>query len=152
MTRAEGCRPETRRAFASASAKAQSAASAPSALKARFSSASSTAAASTRKSSPAAARIWARAGLAEARINSSRITAVPAGQHLHDRCRGLLDRAPGHVDDRPVPLSEDPPRLAYLGPDRFEIDIVGADILLQHAEPMAAQLDQPFRVVGQADN
>ena len=43
-------------------------------------------------------------------------------------------------------------RLADLGAHRLKIGIIGGLVVIEHAEPVAAQMDQPFRVVGQPDD
>ena len=65
--------------------------------------ASSIAAGSIRNRRRRRAAARARAGLAEARIDSAQaFDAMPPHQQLVDRGGGLLDRAAGHVDHRPM--------------------------------------------------
>src|SRR5579859_3337323 len=113
---------------------------------ASFTRASSTAAGSTANLTPAACSIAARAALAEARITRSGVDAMPPHQQSVNRRGGLLDRAAGHIDDRPVILREDPPRLAHLVTHRFDVGVVGCVVVIEQAEPVAAQVDQPLRI------
>ena len=69
-------------------------------------------------------------GLAEARIRSSFIHAMPPRQQLHYRRGGLLDRAARYVDDRPMPLNKDSTRLTHLGSHRLDISIFRSLIVL----------------------
>src|SRR5713101_4379120 len=152
MTSASGCRRATTRAFSAASASAQSIAESPRRLASRFSWDSSIAAGLAAKSTPADRSNPARAALAEARMICSAFAAMTPHQQLVDRRRGLLDRAPGDVDDRPMMLGKDPPRLADLGADRLDIGVIGGLIVVEHAEPVAAQMDQPLGIIGQTDD
>src|SRR6266700_6031993 len=152
MTSASGCRRETARAFSAASSLAQSIAESPRCRAARFKRDSSIDPGSTVKSTPADRSNPARAVLAEARMIRSTFAAMAAHQQLMDRRRGLLDRAPGDIDDRPVMLGEDPARLADLGPHRLDIGIVSGLVMVEHAEPVAAQMDEPLGIVGEPDD
>src|SRR6266851_8765844 len=152
MTSASGCRRETARAFSAASLLAQSIAESPRCRASRFSWDSSIAAGTTVKSTPADRSNPARAVLAEARMIRSAFAAMAAHQQLVDRRRGLLDRAPGDIDDRPMMLGKDPARLADLGADRLDIGVIGGLIVVEHAEPVAAQMDQPLGIVGEPDD
>ena len=51
-----------------------------------------------------------------------------------------------------MPLDKNASCLAHFAPYRFDIGIAGGMVLVQHVQTIAAQLDQPFRVIGQADN
>src|SRR6266853_4319582 len=106
MTSASGFRRETTLAFAAASVRAQAIAESPRRRASLFSRDSSTAAGSTMKSTPAARSNPARAALAEARITRSGVAAMAAHQELVDRRCGLLDRAAGDIDHRPMALGE----------------------------------------------
>src|SRR4051794_1209903 len=101
---------------------------------------------------PAASSSRARATLADARMIGSAIAALAPDQQLVDRRGGLLDRAAGHVDDRPMVLREDPSRLTHLGTHRFDIRVISAFIVIEHAEPVATKMDQPFGIIGESDN
>src|SRR5437762_1627445 len=98
----------------------------------------------------AVARTWvrphshcscARAVLAEARMIGSAIAALAPDQQLVDRGGGLLDRAAGDIDNRPMVLGEDSPCLADLGTHRLDIRVIGAFVVIEHAEPIAAKMD-----------
>src|SRR6266851_7710913 len=152
MTSAAGCRHETARAFSAASSLAQSIAESPRCRAARFKRDSSIDAGSTVKSTPPDRSNPARAVLAEARMIRSTFAAMAAHQQLMDRRRGLLDRAPGDIDDRPMMLGKDPARLADLGADRLDIGVIGGLIVVEHAEPVTAEMDQPLGIIGQTDD
>ncbi len=77
---------------------------------------------------------------------------MPPRQQFHDRCGGLLDRSARHIDDRPMHLNEDPPRLPNLGPHRLDIGILGSVVVMQHVQPVPAQLDQPLGIICQPDD
>src|SRR5712672_1469821 len=110
------------------------------------------AAGSIENGTPAAASSRARAVLAEARMTGSAIAAMAADPQLVDRRGGLLDRAAGDVDNRPMLFGEDPPRLADLGPHCLDVGVIGAFVMVEHAEPVAAQMDQPLGIVGEPDD
>src|SRR6266478_3465511 len=152
MTSASGCRRETARAFSAASSLAQSIPESPRCRAARFKRDSSIDAGSTVKSTPADRSNPARAVLAEARMIRSTFAAMTAHQQLMDRRRGLFDRAPGDIDDRPMMLGKDPARLADLDTHRLDVGVVGRLVMVEHAEPVAAQMDQPLGIVGQTDD
>src|SRR5947207_14864633 len=113
MTSASGCRSETRPAFAAASVCAQAIAECPAVRAPLLIRASSIAAGSIENSMPAASSKRARAVLAEARMIGSAIAALAPDQQLVDRRGGLLDRAAGDVNDRPMMLGQHAPRLAH---------------------------------------
>src|SRR6267154_4771763 len=146
MTNASGWRAETSRAFSTASARAHVIADEPASRDARLIRSSSIAAGWIVNGTPAASSRRARAVLAEARMTGSAIAAMAANPQLVDRCGSLLDRAAGDVDDRPVLFGEDPPCLADLGTHRLDVGIIGTLVVIEHAEPVAAQMDQPLGV------
>src|SRR5207302_10675423 len=134
LTRESGCRCDTVRDFSTASVRAHSIAACPVARAAVLMRVSSIAAGSTVNATPAASSIRARAVLAEARISGSAFTAMPPHIELVDRRGGLLDRAPRHIDDRPVMLGEDAPRLAHLTAHRLNVRVIGGLVVIEHAE------------------
>src|SRR6267154_2294395 len=152
MTNASGWRAETSRAFSTASTCAQVIADEPAPRDARLIRSSSIAAGWIVNGTPAASSRRARAVLAEARMIGSAIAAMAPDPQLVDRRGSLLDRAAGDVDDRPMLLGEDSPCLADLGPHCLDISIIGAFVMVEHAEPVAAQMDQPLGIVGEPDD
>jgi len=114
--------------------------------------ASSIEAGSISKAIPAARNITTRAELADAKISRSGIDSLPPLQQLVDRCRGFLDRATGNVDYRPMMFGKNPPGFAHLAAHRFDIGIIGGFVVIEHAKPIATEIDQPLRVIGQADD
>src|SRR5436190_13968312 len=152
MITARPQRAPTWHAFASARASAQSAAFRPAARQACSSKPSSSLAGSIRKFTPAAESSAARMLLAEARTKPSVIHAMTAGEQFHHRRCGLLYRAACHIDNRPMHLSEDPPRLTHLSSDCLKIRILGRTVMVQQVQPVPAQLDQPLRIVCQSDD
>src|SRR5207244_9486847 len=98
------------------------------------------------KSTPADRSNPARAVLAEARIIRSTFAAMTAHQQLMDRRRGLFDRAPCDIDDRPMMLGEDPARLANLDPDRLDVGIVGGLVMVEQTDPVDAGRDHPLGI------
>ena len=88
-----------------------------------------------------------------ARQRIMRSIALAPGQQLQDRRRGLLDRAAGHVDHRPVMFGEEPARLRHFLAHRVEIGVVAALFLLvQHAQAVLPDLDEALGIVGEADD
>src|SRR5439155_5280067 len=152
MTSASGCRSDTWRAFSAASIAAQAVAVCPVSHAAFLIRVSSIFAGWIEKAIPAALSSLARATLAEARMIGSAIAALAPDQQLVDRRGGLLDRAAGDIDNRPMMLRKDTPRLADLGAHRLDIRVIRALIMIEHAEPVAAEMDQPFGIVGQSDD
>src|SRR5712671_854296 len=152
MTSASGWWAETSRAFSTASACAHDIADEAASRDLRLIRSSSIAAGSIENGTPAASSRRARAVLAEARIIGSAIAAMAPDPQLVDRRGSLLDRAAGDVDDRPMLFGENPPRLADLGPHCLDIGVIGAFVMVEHAEPVAAQMDQPLGVVGEPDD
>src|SRR5947207_1094022 len=49
---------------------------------------------------------------------------LPVGIKLHDGGRGFLDRAPGHIELRPVEFRAQPPRIGDFVGHRLAVDIV----------------------------
>src|SRR6266513_3817905 len=152
MTSASRSRTDTAAAFARASAFAHSVADRPASRISHLIALSSIAAGSIENATPAVSSRWARIGLADARTTLSGVGAMAAHQELVDRRGGLLDRAAGHIDHRPMMLGKNAARLAYLGAHRLDIRVVGVLVVIEHAEPVAAQMDEPFGIVCQPDN
>src|SRR5204863_2691448 len=152
MTSASGCRAETVAAFARASACAHSIAGRPASRISCLIGPSSIAAGSTANARPAALSNWARVGLAEARMIRSRIGVMASHQELIDRRGGFLDRAAGHIDNRPMVLGENAARFAHLRSHRLDIGVVGILVVIEHAEPVAPQMNEPLGIVCQSDN
>src|SRR5437763_10554661 len=152
MTSASRSRADTAAAFARASAFAHSLADRPASRIARLMALSSIAAGSVANATPAASSRWARVALAEARMTLSGVGAMAAHQQLVDRRGGLLDRAAGHIDHGPMMLGKNAARLAHLRSHRLDIRVVGVLVVIEHAEPVAAQMDQPFGIVCQPHN
>jgi len=101
---------------------------------------------------PAAASRRHRVGLAEARISGLFIHSVPARQQFHDRRRRFLNGTARNVDDRPLAFDEHPPRLAHLLSHGFYVRVLASLIVMENVQAVAAQLNQPFRIVGQPDD
>src|SRR5436305_7882344 len=152
MTSASRSRADTAAAFAWASAFAHSLADRPPRRISRLMALSSMAAGSIETATPAVSSRWARIGLADARTTLSGVGAMAAHQELIDRRGGLLDRAAGHIDHGPMMLGKNASRLAYLGAHRLDIRVVGVLVVIEHAEPVAAQMDEPLGIVCQPDN
>src|SRR5205814_1518580 len=123
MTSASGCRSDTWSAFSAARAAAHAIAVWPASREARLIRVSSISAGSIENAIPAALSSRARAVLAEARMIGSAIAALAPDQQLVDRGGGLLDRAAGDIDNRPMVLGEDSPCLADLGTHRLDIRV-----------------------------
>jgi len=49
-------------------------------------------------------------------------------------------------------LDKDAPRLAHLAAHCLNIGILGEVVVMQHIQAVAAQLNQPLRIIGQADD
>src|SRR5579863_1225121 len=98
--------------------------------------ASSIAAGTTSNTTPAACSIAARAALAEARIRRallpSGVEAMAAREQFVDGRRSLLDRPPGHIDNRPMLLGEDTAGFPHLAFNRFEIGVIGLSVVIEH--------------------
>src|SRR5437868_10419358 len=152
MTSASRSRTDTAAAFARASAFAHSLADRPASRISRLMAPSSIAAGSIENATPAVSSRWARIGLADARTTLSGFGAMPPHQQLVDRRGGLLDRAAGHIDHGPMMLGKNAARLAHLRSHRLDIGVVGILVVIEHAEPVAAQMDQPLGIVCQPDN
>src|SRR5580700_288879 len=146
------CRTDTTRAFSTASTSAQAPALSPVARASRLIRASSTAEGSISNVRPAARSSAARVELDDASIKRSGIDALAPHQQLVDRRSGLLDRASGDVDDRPMMLGKNTPGLTHLSPHRLNISIIGSFVVIEHAEPVTAQQDKALRIIGQADD
>src|SRR5205814_7374421 len=147
MSCASRSRTDTAAAFARASAFAHSLADRPPSRISRLIALSSIVAGSIENATPAVSSRWARIGLADARTTLSGVGAMAAHQELVDHRGGLLDRAAGHIDHRPMMLGKNAARLAHLRSHRLDIRIVGVLVVIEHAEPVAAQMDHPFGIV-----
>src|SRR2546430_10605155 len=110
MTSASRSQADTAAAFARASAFAHSLADRPARRISRLIALSSIVAGSIENATPAVSSRWARIGLADARTILSGVGAMAAHQELIDRRGGLLDRAAGHIDHRPMILGKKPAR------------------------------------------
>src|SRR5947209_15032463 len=152
MTSASRSRADTAAAFARASACAHSLADRPASRISRLIALSSIAAGSIENATPAVSSRWARIGLADARTTRSGIGAMAAHQQLVDRRGGLLDRAAGHIDHGPMMLGKNAAGIAHLRSHRLDIRVVGVLVVIEHTEPVTAQMDQPLGIVCQPDD
>src|SRR6185437_14827884 len=95
---------------------------------------SSISAGTASKSSPASVSSIFRARLCEARINAfdprqsvmlfREPVPLPVGVEFQDRRSGFLDRAPGHVELRPVEFRGEPLGIGDLIGHRLAVDII----------------------------
>src|SRR5438270_11629468 len=152
MTSASRSRADTAAAFAWASAFAHSLADRPASRISRLIALSSIAAGSIENATPAVSSRWARIGLADARTTLSGVDAMAAHQELIDRRGGLLDRAAGHIDHGPMMLGKNAACLSHLGSYRLDIGVVGVLVVIEHAAPVAAEMDEPLGIGCQPDN
>ena len=49
-------------------------------------------------------------------------------------------------------LGEHPSRLAHLVTHRFDVGVIGVFVVIEHAEPVAAEVNQPLGIVGEPDD